>query len=80
MSRYNCAMRDDRPLRVLADRVLEGKLDELLCRWADAGISIRAASQFLALELGVAISRPTVQKWTAEALEARAGESNGEAA
>lgn len=75
-------MAETSALQALADRALAGQLNELLCRWADTGASIRVIAQLLALELGgVSISRPTVQKWTTEALEARAAdESNGEAA
>lgn len=71
-------MAESSALRALADRALDGRLNELLCRWADTGASIRVIAQLLALELGgVNVSRPTVQKWTAEALEERAGKTNG---
>lgn len=73
-------MTSDSPLRALADRALAGRLDELLCRWADAGAGRRIAARLLEAELGVTISPPTVQKWTAEALAARDGHANGEAA
>lgn len=68
------------PLWILADRALDGRLDELLCRWADAGASRRVAAQLLAQELGTTISPATVQRWTAEALAARNAETNGAAA
>lgn len=69
------------PLHYLADRVLDGRLDELLCRWAAAGAGRRIAAQLLAQELGIPISPPTVQKWTEAALAARSAiEENGEAA
>lgn len=74
-------MSDSSPLKILVDRSLGGRLHELLCQWADTKASIRVISQLLALELdGVTISRPTVQKWIAEALEERAEKTNGEAA
>lgn len=57
-------------------------MNELLCRWSDTKASNRVIAQLLAQELdGVNISRPTVAKWTAEALEARAAtDENGAAA
>jgi hypothetical protein len=53
---------------------VNGQLDELLCRWAEAGFGRRAAAKLLELEIGVRISPPTIQKWTDEAL-ARVGEA-----
>ena len=73
-------MAEHTALRTLADRALNGRLNELLCRWSDTGASNRVIAQLLSLELGVNISRPTVQKWTAEALEERTADENGEAA
>lgn len=80
-SRYKPAVTDSSPLKILADRALDGRLNQLLCRWSDTKASNRVITQLLAQELGgVDISRPTVAKWTAEALEDRAGQENGEAA
>lgn len=73
-------MANETPLRVLADRALNGRLNEFLCKWADAGASRRVAASLLAAELGVKISGPTVQRWTSEALADRTLEENGEAA
>lgn len=75
-------MAENPAFRTLADRALGGRLNELLCLWSDTKASNRVIAQLLAIELGgVHISRPTVAKWTAEALEARAAaEPNGEAA
>ena len=66
-------------LRQLADRALDGHLDELLCKGSDAGFGRRAAAKLLELELGVRISPPTVERWTDEALAAR-DKPNGAAA
>lgn len=73
-------MANESPLWVLADRALDGRLNELLCKWADAGASRRVAASLLAVELGVRISGPTVQRWTTDALAERASETNGAAA
>lgn len=63
-------------LYLLADRALDGQLEDLLRRWRDAGVTRRTAARLLAQELdGIEISYETVRRWINDLAE-----ENGEAA
>lgn len=64
-------------LYLLTDRALDGRLEELLRRWRDAGVTRRTAARLLAQELdGIEISFETVRRWINDLED----EPNGEAA
>lgn len=63
-------MPNETALYEVTNRVLEGRLPDLLIRWADAGASRRVAARLLAAELdGIQINPTTIQRWTASLLE-----------
>lgn len=63
----------------LADRVLDGQLEEKLRRWRDAGVSLRAIQRLLGQELGVTPALETVRRWVRD-VEAGDAEDGTEAA
>lgn len=62
----------------LADRVLNRQLGEKLCRWRDAGVSLRSIQALLEDELEVRIALETVRRWVKFA--ETGDEANGAAA
>lgn len=54
-------------LFLLADRALDGRLEDTLRTWAKAGVSRRAATALLAHEIGVELDPQTVHRWMREA-------------
>lgn len=49
----------------LCDRIYEGRLEETLRRWKQAGVSLRSIQSLLELELGVKIALETIRRWFA---------------
>lgn len=51
------------PLFLLADRVLNGRLEGQLRRWRRAGVPARAMAELLSDELELLVSAQTIRRW-----------------
>lgn len=61
------------PMRPLVDRILGGRLDDILLEWRSQGLSFEACARRFATEHDIEVTTETVRKWFSEA-EARASD------
>ncbi len=51
------------PTFPLYDQILNGRLEEILRRYRESGVSLRGATQLLSADHGIDVSRGTVATW-----------------
>lgn len=54
------------PIRPLVDRILEGRLAEVLADWRETGVSYAGIAARMYAEHGIEVGAETIRKWCDE--------------